>query len=47
MSRAEIMSTRYGEMLDMLSCLAIYEGRLRYKRRQRRHMAFDEAIKLL
>lgn len=26
MSRQEILSTRYGEMLDMISCLAIYNG---------------------
>lgn len=26
MSRAEILATRYGEMLDMIACLAIYNG---------------------
>lgn len=26
MGRQEILHTRYGEMLDMISCLSIYEG---------------------
>lgn len=26
MSRHEILNTRYAEMLDMISCLAIYNG---------------------
>lgn len=26
MTRREILSTTYGEMLDMISCLAIYNG---------------------
>lgn len=26
MSKQEIMSTTYGEMVDMVSCLSIYEG---------------------
>lgn len=26
MGRQEIMNTRYGEMLDMIACLSIYEG---------------------
>lgn len=26
MSKHEIMNTRYNEMLDMVSCLAIYNG---------------------
>lgn len=25
-SRAEILSTRYGEMLDLIDCDSIYEG---------------------
>ena len=39
------MATRYGEMLDMISCLAISEGRVHYKK-PRHRMAFDEAIAL-
>jgi hypothetical protein len=27
MTRRETLGTRYGEMLDMLACLAIYNGR--------------------
>lgn len=26
MQRQEILSTRYGEFVDMISCLAIYNG---------------------
>lgn len=26
MDRQEVMSTRYGEMLDMIACLSIYNG---------------------
>ena len=26
MGRQEIMNTRYGEMLDMIACLSIYNG---------------------
>lgn len=26
MTRREILATRYGEMLDLISCLAIYNG---------------------
>ena len=31
MSTQEIMATRFGEMLDMISCLSIYEGGAKYK----------------
>ena len=31
MSTQEIMTTRLGEMLDMISCLSIYEGGATYK----------------
>lgn len=31
MGRQEIMATRFGEMRDMISCLAIYNGSAVYK----------------
>ena len=42
MSRQEIMSTRYGEMGDMISCFAIFNGAEPKKKK----MSFDEALKL-
>ena len=45
MDRREIIVTRFGEMMDMLACLAIYEGSAEPKKKKRR-MSFDEAIKL-
>lgn len=42
MSRQEIMSTRFGEMSDMISCFAIYNGADPKKPK----MDFDEAIQL-
>lgn len=32
MGRAEIMATRYGEMLDLVACLAIYNGQAKNKK---------------
>lgn len=43
MSRQEIMHTRYGEMLDMISCLAIYNGTAREKAKK---MSMEEILKL-
>lgn len=34
---------RYGEMVDLINCMSIYEGRAESKPR-RRKMTFDEAI---
>lgn len=34
MTRTEILHTRYGEMLDMIACLAIYQGAAREKRKK-------------
>lgn len=34
---------RYGEMVDLINCMSIYEGRAEAKPR-RRKMTFDEAI---
>ena len=44
MTKQEIMVTRYGEMTDMISCLAIYNGAEPKKKKKR--MSFDEAISL-
>lgn len=38
------MVTRYGEMLDMIACLAIYDGVTPQKKRK--HWTFDEAMKV-
>jgi hypothetical protein len=48
MSKQETMCTRYGEMLDMISCLSIYEGRAEPADSSISHkeMSFDEAIAL-
>ena len=43
MQKQEIMVTRYGEMSDMISCFAIFNGA---DPKQTRKMSFDEAIKL-
>lgn len=45
MTKREISVTRLGEMVDMISCLAVYEGRAKYKAPKRR-MSFDEAMAL-
>lgn len=41
MAKQEIMVTRYGEMADMISCFAIFNGAT-----QKRKLSFDEAMKL-
>lgn len=46
MSRQEILITRYGEFCDMISCLLIYDGRAKQKRKKRVY-TYDEAINLL
>lgn len=45
MKRQEIMFTRYGEMLDMISCLSIDEGRALYNPPKKK-WRFEEAIML-
>ena len=42
MSKQEIMVTRYGEMSDMISCYAIFNGAEPKKKK----MSFDDALKL-
>lgn len=41
MTRQETLLTRYGEMLDLISCLAISNGA-----EEKRHMSFDEMLAL-
>lgn len=45
MSREEVINTVYGEMLDMISCFAIYKGSARVKKSKKK-MSFEEAIML-
>lgn len=45
MKRQEIIATRYGEMLDMISCLSIYNGGAEQKIKKRK-LSFDEALSL-
>ena len=45
MTRQEIRFTRYGEMLDMITCLAIDEGRMEYKAPKKK-WRFEEVMKL-
>ena len=42
MSASEVMSTRYGDMLDMIACLAIYNG----AKPKAEKLSFEEAMKL-
>lgn len=45
MSRAETLTTPYGEMMDMMSCMAIFNGSLKQKVKPRA-WAFDDAMAL-
>lgn len=40
MSKEEIYITTYGEMMDMLACMAIYSGSAKPKK----HMSFDDIL---
>lgn len=42
MSKQEIMNTTYGEMVDMISCLSIYEGGAEQKVR----MSYEDVMKM-
>jgi len=44
MERQEILDTLYGEMMDMIACLSIYEGHAVPKKQ--RITDFDEAMKM-
>lgn len=43
MTKQEIMVTRYGEMSDMISCYAIFNGA---EAKKTKKMSFEEAMKL-
>lgn len=45
MTRREIMATRYGDMLDLISCLAIYNGA--EPGETRRKLTFDETLEVM
>ena len=39
------MVTRYGEMIDMISCLAVYNGSAKLKKKKtKRDIPFEEII---
>lgn len=44
MSKQEILCTRYGEMCDMISCFAIFNGA--EPRKKKRKLTFDEFMEL-
>lgn len=43
LSRQEIMTTRVGEMLDLISCLSIYNGGSKLKK-ERKRMTYEEVM---
>lgn len=45
MSRQEILCTPLGEMRDMISCLAIYEGMARPAKKKKK-MSYDEVMEM-
>lgn len=45
MARQDILCCVYGTFIDMISCLAIFNGRLKQKRKAKK-MSFEEAINL-
>lgn len=46
MGKKEILLTRYGEMLDMIACYAIFNGAKPKKEIKNKKWTFDEAVKL-
>lgn len=42
MTRQEVLNTRYGEFKDLLSCLAVYNGAVKEKKK----ISFDDALLL-
>ena len=47
MSRQEIMVTRYGEMIDMITCLQIEKGELvPVQKKVKKKWTYDEAMAL-
>lgn len=45
MEKREILATPYGEMIDMISCLSVYQGTAREKKKPKKY-SYDEAIAL-
>ncbi len=45
MGRQEILATRYGEMLDLIACLSIYNGA--EPGETRRKLSFDETLEVI
>lgn len=45
MDKQEVMNTRYGEMMDMISCFSIYRGAAKQARRKKK-LTYEEIIKL-
>lgn len=45
MTTQEVLATRYGEMLDVISCMMIDSGNARQKKKKK-HWTFEEAIAL-
>lgn len=45
MSRAETINLRFGEMMDLIACDAIYSGMLEPKQKKQK-LGYDEAIAL-
>jgi len=45
MSRKEVLYTRYGEMLDLISCYQVEKGE-RMPKKKKKIYTFDEAIAL-
>lgn len=45
MSREEILNTRFGLFLDLISCLGVFNGGSKLKKAKKK-MSFEEAIEL-
>lgn len=45
MSRREILSTRYGEMLDMIACMAIYNGAT--PKAEKKKLSFEQTMEVI
>lgn len=45
MSRSEILCTKYGEMLDMIACLAIYNGA--EPKPEKKKLTFAETLEVI
>ena len=47
MARRDVLSTRYGEFMDLMSCWAIFNGTATEKKTpQKKHISFEELLKL-